>query len=221
MDRSARRGSGLFAAFFLAASSLPLAAQDGLISCLVTADAPVLRSEGATELTGPIRIACFGGDPTTVHFLNLDLLLNTPITSAVTGPDPEETEAMLLIDDPRPGVMNTSNRVTYAGQVKGTPGVAPGPPGGPGAAGSGNVYQAFRAPGLPNRLMWNGIPFVPAPGGSARILRIVNVRADVTRLPAQPNNPASVTAFLSSTPIPALPIAQCLQRIAVAPRVAT
>lgn len=184
----------------LAAGSIRLAAQDALIQCLVTAEAPILRAEGAAELTGSIRLACAGGNPAQVHFINLDLFLNAPITSALTGLETDETEAMLVVDDPRPGVTNTSNGVTYAGQVKGTPGIAPGPAGGLGAPGSGNVYHGFRAPGTANRLMWTNVPFVPAPPGSARILRIVNVRADVTRLQAPAWTPASVTAFLSATP---------------------
>jgi len=195
-----RCASPFLLAGLVAAASIPLAAQDALIQCLVTAEAPILRAEGSTELTGSIRLACSGGDPAVVHFINLDLFLNTPITSALTGLEPEETEAMLLVDDPKPAVINTSNRVTYAGQVKGTPGVAPGPAGAPGAPGSGNVYHGFRVPGISNRLSWTNIPFVPAPAGSMRILRLVNVRADVTRLPRQGATPASVTAFLSASP---------------------
>jgi uncharacterized protein (TIGR03437 family) len=195
-----RWASPFLSAVVVAAASIPLPAQDALIRCSVTAEAPILRAEGATELAGSIRLACAGGNPAQVYFINLDLFLNTPITSALTGVETDETEAVLLIDDPRPGVLNTSNGVTYAGQVKGTPGVSPGPAGGPGAPGSGNVYHGYRVPGAANRLLWTNIPFVPAPAGSTRLLRIVNVRADVTRLPAQGSNPAAVTAFLSAAP---------------------
>lgn len=188
-----------FCALWIFASGIqPAGAQTALINCLVTAEAPVLRSEGAAELVGSIRLACSGGDPTAVQFLNFELFLNTPITSAPAGFEPGETEALLVIDDPRPGVTNVSNGATFLGQVRGSPRVAPGAPG------SGNVYPGFRpAPGS-NRLSWTGIPFVPAPAGQTRLIRIVNVRADVTGLATSASNPASVVAALSVAPAQAL-----------------
>jgi uncharacterized protein (TIGR03437 family) len=193
------------AAFCLIAAS-DLGAQTSLITCILTAEAPLLRAESRAERVGDLRIACTGGDPNLVHFVNLALFLDTPITSDLTDTGIDETEALLLIDEPRPGVPNVNNGVTYLGQVKGRPGVSPGPPGGPGADGSGNIYAGVRTPGVQNQISWNGVPVVPAPPGSSRVLRLVNVRGDMTRLATQPGVPLSVTARLSVSPSTSLPI---------------
>ena len=194
---------------------LPTSAQD-LITCVISAEAPLLRGENQAEYVGQIRLDCTRAfkegeeeeeEKDEVRFFNLELLLNANITSDLTsGEDPDETEALLMIDDPLPGVENLSNGMTYLGQVKGTPGVAPGFGGGPGAPDSGNVYSATRVPGFDNRISWNGIPFVVPPLGVSRVLRIVNVRADMTSLPAEPDTPLSVTAFLAATPLNTFPI---------------
>lgn len=169
------------------------------VQCVVTAETPLLRAEAMAELVGQIQIDCRGGDPNSVQFLNLELFLNVPITSDPTGIGTDELEALLLIDDPLPAQWNTSNRVLYFGQVKGVPGVAPGPAGGLGAPGSGNVYAAERVPGSPNRIRWSGIPFVPAPVGELRTLRIVNVRADLTSLDGSGPEPPTVRAWLATS----------------------
>lgn len=189
-----------FACVIALGAALPAAAQPNLITCILTSEVPLLRLESQAELIGEIQFVCTGGDPNTVRFVNFELYLATTISSDITGPDPDGTEALLLIDDPLPGVVNTSNGMTYNGQVKGTPGVAPGFGGGPGAQDSGNVYQGFRVPGFDNRLSWNGIPFVPAPLGSVRIIRFLNVRADMTQFTVPPNTPVTITAALSANP---------------------
>ncbi|MCW5981672.1 MAG: hypothetical protein KIT09_26545 [Bryobacteraceae bacterium] len=200
-----KREPALLAVLFLT-TVVSASAQGSLITCVVTGEAPLLRTENHAERVGDIRITCSGGDPAEIRFVNYTLFLDTAITSDITGPDPDETEALLLIDDPQPGVLNLSNGVTYEGQVKGTPGATPGPAGGPGAEGSGNVYVGLRVPGVTNRIVWNGVPFAPAPPGSTRVMRIVNVRGDMTRLVAQPGTPLSVTASISASPSTSLPI---------------
>ncbi|MCP5110994.1 MAG: hypothetical protein GY953_09185, partial [bacterium] len=184
---------------------LQVAAQE-FVTCVISAQAPLLRGEDHAGLIGDIRFDCTGGDPDTIQFVNIELILNTNFTSdLIADDDPDELEALLLIDDPLPGVDNLSNGITYTGQVKGVPGVAPDilldDPGD-----SGNVYTAIRVPGFDNRISWNGVPFVPAPLGSSRVLRIVNVRADMTALPAETDTPLSVTAFLAATPLNSFPI---------------
>ena len=63
--------------------------------------------------------------------MNLSVFLNTNITSNLTGPGLDETEALTLIDEPMPSpALNMSNGFAFVGQVKGTPGVTP----------SGNVF---------------------------------------------------------------------------------
>jgi hypothetical protein len=87
----------------------------------------------------------------------------------------------LLIDDPKPGVANTSNTFPYFGQVLGTPGILAGAPG------SGNVYQGVQltSGGVveQNAVLFEGIPYVTA---GSRTFRITNIRADVSLLGAAP-----------------------------------
>lgn len=196
--------------FLLLGSSLPAVSQgdfDPFIRCFISAEAPFLRAEGLAERIGEIRLDCTGGDPNEVKFFNLFVLVNAPITSDVVDPDTGETEALMLIDDPLPGEENRGNEVIFQGQVKGLPGVNPGPIDWGGAEDSGNVYPGFEAPAGINRIEWNGIPFRPAPRGQSRVLRIVNVRVDATQVPSNPLEPKTVSASLGVTMPNSIPIA--------------
>ncbi len=204
MHRAGRLFRALSVLF--ACSSVHLWGQAPLIDCTITAEGPLLRSGGHAERLGDIRLACTGGDPNQVRFLNLVVFVNAGITSRIVDPATGETEALLLIDDPLPGVPNTSNGVVYQGQVKGTPGVLPGPPGNPGAPGSGNVYAGFQAVGGENRIEWNGIPFRPPQPGQNRILRLVNIRIDAQAQPVDPNNPMPVTVEVAVTASNSVPL---------------
>jgi len=139
----------------------------------VPGDTDLAQMRERERCIGDIVVVCTGGDPGEVRLVNLVLLVNATITSDLTDSNRDETEALLLIDDPLPGVTNVSNGVSYDGQVEGKPGVLPGTPGGPGdpvpdgAPDSGNVYTGTRIPGNTNRIEWNGIPFRPAPAGEA------------------------------------------------------
>jgi hypothetical protein len=137
------------------------------ITCAATAAVlPAVRAEGKAELVSDIVLTCTGGNPAVPVFFNLTLFLNTNVTSNLTGPGPNETEALLLIDEPKPNpAANTSNGFVYVGQVKGTPGVLA----------SGNVFTGSRTATL-NQLQWVGVPLVP-PGTGTRIFRITNIRA--------------------------------------------
>ena len=95
---------------------------------------PIVRAEGRAELVGDIVLTCTGGNPTMAAPVNISIFLNTNITSNLTGPGPDETEALILIDEPMPApTFNTSNGFPFVGQVKGTSGVIP----------SGNVFTGF------------------------------------------------------------------------------
>jgi uncharacterized protein (TIGR03437 family) len=180
--------------FALVGATDSAVAQSGSIQCQPSSPAvPDIRRVSRTDFVGDVTLACSGGDPNTVQFISLSVSLNANITSDITGPGADETEALLLIDDPQPGATNTSNGMQYTGQVKGTPGVVPGFGGGPGAPGSGNVYQGMRTG---NGLSWSGIPFVPAPAGSLRILRLTNIRVEATQFL---NTPADVLMSLSTS----------------------
>lgn len=178
-----------------------VSAQSEPLTCVAnTGVSSLIRLEGAAELAGDIVISCTGGNAAEVRFVNLDIFMSAPVTSRATSTDGRETEALLLIDEPQPEVANISNGAAYSGQVKGTPGVAPGSPG------SGNVYQGWRAGSATNRLNWTGIPIVPPGTGAQRVIRITNIRVDARELPKPDQNPAQLTAFLAASPQTALPV---------------
>jgi hypothetical protein len=136
---------------------------------------PTVRTEGEAEPVGEVLVVCNGGTPSASTPINITLTLNTNITSLTLGTGAVKSEALLLIDDPSPDAVNTSNGFSYNGQVLGTPYVAAG------ATGSGNVYLAGQS--APASVTWSGVPFVaPGPSGT-RTLRLTNLRANATALP--------------------------------------
>jgi hypothetical protein len=137
------------------------------LNCVANAPAPpTVRAEGRAELVSDIVITCTGGNPAVKAAINITVTLNTNVTSNLTGPGPDETEALVLIDEPMPApALNMANGFAFVGQVKGTPSVIP----------SGNVFTGLRT-ASPNQLLFPGIPIVP-PGVGHRIFRITNVRA--------------------------------------------
>ena len=174
-------------------ASLLLLVQSGTaqvpsMTCVTNALPPVLRAEGKAELVADIVLTCTGGSPTASVLANFSLFLNTNVTSNLTGPGANETEALLLIDEPQPSpAANVSNGFFYAGQVKGTPLIPAG------AAGSGNIYTGSRT-GAVNLLAWTGIPIVP-PGPGTRRFRFTNVR--VVAPPASATGVSGVYAFVA------------------------
>src|SRR5690242_8661339 len=141
--------------------------------CQVTSPAPnIVRTNGDSELTGDVVLLCTGGDPTVSTFFNFTLFLNTPFPVKIMNTTTHETEALLLIDEPQPGVANASNgcAIPYTGQVLGTPGLAAC------GGGSGNVYQAFTEVSggvtLSNIVQWLGVPFVPPGPSGTRTIRM-------------------------------------------------
>ena len=93
------------------------------MACNASAVAPpIVRAEGRAELVSDILLTCTGGNPAIKAPVNVSVFLNTNITSNLTGPGPDETEALVLIDEPQPNpALNFSNGFPFVGQVKGTP----------------------------------------------------------------------------------------------------
>lgn len=168
----------------LALGGLPAFAQFPPMSCNTTTAPPAtVRAEGRAELVSDLLLTCTGGNPGTPFAVNVAVFLNTNITSNLTGPGPDETEAMLLVDEPQPApTLNVSNGFTFTGQVKGTTAVAA----------SGNVFTGLRT-GSPNQVVFLGVPVV-APGSGTRRFRITNLRA---LPPAASTAPVPILAFLS------------------------
>jgi hypothetical protein len=70
--------------------------------------------------------------------IDVVLALNVNLSRRITNTATMATESLLLIDDPKPGVANTSDGFPYFGLMLGTPGILAG------ASGSGNVYRGRR-----------------------------------------------------------------------------
>jgi hypothetical protein len=131
-----------------------------------------MRAEGLAEPVADIVVNCTGGTPGPSTPIEITVELSANLTSRILNTATAGSEALLLIDEPQPDGVNTSNGFPYNGQVRGTPGIAAG------ASGSGNVYLGVQA--SDTSVTWSGIPLVaPGPSGT-RTLRITNLRANAT-----------------------------------------
>jgi hypothetical protein len=186
-------------------------------ACVANAGVPpIVRSEGVTELVGDLILNCTGGTPTPlgtpIPMSNVQIFLNTNITSRLLNTSSNLSEATLLIDEPyptgQPPVPASAPSVVGAPQGQlacqalnstncaiigvGPGGIAPtgaGPIGanGPynGTPGHYNVFQGFQN-GV-NSVAWLGVP-IDAPGTNAasqlntRVIRITNIRANACLL---------------------------------------
>jgi len=134
-----------------------------------------VRAEGIAELVADLVLKCTGGTPTKVGapvpLANIQISLNTNVTSRLLVPEAGLSEATLLIDEPSPG----------AAQILCTPQSYPCPVN----AGSGqgpNVFTGVVASA--NSIAWWGVPFDPPGSGenAMRVIRITNVRANACQL---------------------------------------
>jgi len=192
----------------LGIGSVPANAQTSSFICQATAGVPeFLRSEGITELLGDLTLNCTGGTSTPfgspVPLNNIQVSINTNITSRIEDATTGASEALLMIDEPFPttgtqfppspvgpspkatnavgqlaclAVNSTNCAITSNNSIG-----AVGPTGNyNGSAGHFNVFQGFQ--NGTNAIAWNGVP-VDAPGTSGtRILRITNIRANAFAL---------------------------------------
>jgi hypothetical protein len=178
-----------------------------------TSNVPNVRSEGVAEEVGQVVIECRGGTSaargTTLNTINVQIFLDTQVTSRRTSAnDNPAIEALLLIDDPTPAQV-TSSTLCAAGSA--CPGTAVG--GGiyndpAGVIVNKNVYQGRLV--STNSVLWQGVPF-DAPGTTpVRLLRIVNVRANANGLPLSTLLPTPVRMFISisGTAAPNLSVSQ-------------
>lgn len=154
------------------------------ITCTLSSPPPpAVPANGESELVEDVLMTCVSTAPSQSALINLELFLNVNVTSRITNTTTMADEALLLIDDPKPGVANTSNGFPYFGQVLGTPGVLAGAPG------SGNVYQGMQAVSggtvLENAVLFTGVPYVT---GGTRTFRITNIRGNVSLVGVNPVN---------------------------------
>jgi hypothetical protein len=164
-------------ALVFALTAAPAFAQTPTTCQVESSIANLVRLNGTSELASDVVLVCTGGDPAAPTLYNFTLTLNVPLTTKITNTVTGETESLLLIDEPQPGLPNASNGCSppYAGQVLGTV-LAPAC-----SAGSGNVYQAHTqtlgGTLIQNQVRWAGIPFVPPGPSGTRIIRLTNIRS--------------------------------------------
>jgi hypothetical protein len=187
-----------------AALSAPASAQTTLMTCTGTANNPVIRAEGFTELSGDVFITCNGGQPTAsgqlVPKVNITVFVNAPITSKITDASvsPAFNEALLIVDEA--GSVGSGNALLNCGNalapystttpftcdIYGTgtgAGVYTGAPAGGGNAARPNVFQGRQvSTGSGTAIQFIGVPIDP-PGnngltGAPRTLRITNLRVN-------------------------------------------
>src|SRR5205085_1304354 len=123
----------------------------GLVCTLNAGVPPIVRADGLSELIADAVLTCSGGVAGQSTPVNLSAFLNVSITSRLVN---NATEALLLIDDPPPGLLS------------------------PGA----NVFRATQAGA--NQVVWSGVPVVAPGPGKTRLLRITNVRGNASQIGA-------------------------------------
>jgi hypothetical protein len=168
---------------FLATLALSVAAlvpAYSQINCQMITNSVLVRAGGEAERLSDVFFDCTSPSPIST-LLNIEIFLNVNATSHITNASTLESDALLLIDEPKPGVPNVSNGFPYMGQVHGKLGVLAG------AAGSGNVYQGTV---VGNRVEWVGVPYV---GPGQRLLRFTNLRGDAELLQATAHINATVS----------------------------
>ena len=195
-----RRWILAFAALVLVLGSVvPASAQFGVVCTASAGVAPTLRHEGFTELVGDIVVTCAkapGSVPTPVGTpvaqANITVNIGAPITSRIlavpTGlvapANVSLTEALLLIDDPKPGAQvpctNPYNPTIACAAVANGFGseftTAPVSP---------NIFQGITGlggPGIPSQtITFLGVPVDPPATGSLTY-RITNIRVDASNV---------------------------------------
>jgi len=126
----------------------------GAFTCNTTGASPnIVRSEGVAELVGDVILNCTGGTPTKagkeIPLSNVQVSLNTNITSRIVQASSNVSEALLLIDEPYPSANGVAPQSPTAAQQgpSASPTVPPvfGPPFVPPTYGNATTQQACLA----------------------------------------------------------------------------
>jgi hypothetical protein len=164
---------------------------------------PLIRSEGLAEPVGDLTLNCTGGDDTlTPTFVNVQIFLSTNITSNVLG---SVTEALLMIDDPQPGVQCLQDSPNTPPNQLGTS---------PTTACTANMWRGQQVTGSPNSIIWRGVPIIPPGSVGTRIIRVTNIRANATGVPSGSFVPGTITEYISITGSTTVPVANQPQMVA-------
>jgi hypothetical protein len=201
--------------------------------CLANASVPaLLRVESLSELVGDVTLNCTGGIPTQagaqIPTANIQVFLNTNVTSRILTTTDTWSEALLMFDEPH-STQNPNTPLT----VCGAPGTNENPqaPGRCVLFGTGdgnNIYSgttALPAPGqvfspdarpnvfqgriiAGNSVLFAGVPIEAAGGiGRTRTIRITNVRVNAAQAGlSRTLVPNQITMFISITGTQLIPV---------------
>jgi hypothetical protein len=169
-----------------------------------------IRAEGITELVGDFILNCTGGTPVaagapapvvniTVSIINPGVQITSRILTA-----PDQTESLLLVDEPTNVQAKVCNVGTSTCPVNGVAGFSSPYL----AAGAYNAWQGQLLAGG-NSVVFSGVPIAP-PGtaGGVREFRITNIRVDANALgvPAITGTGLQISASITTSNPSTLPI---------------
>jgi len=199
------------------------------LTCVTEVAVPLIVSaEGIAELEGDLTLNCTGGTPTpqgeTIPEYYVTLTLNTNVTSLLLSGATGLSEALLSIDDPYPATPSPPLPYSPAPGPSQPPQILCTPLGSDcGAIGTGgapspyqtqpNVYVGKQASAT--ELYWK-VPIDPPGANATRVIRISNVRANVSQLPI-PNGlvPTTIQATVGIHGAPAIPLADPEEMLAI------
>lgn len=160
-----------------------VSAQSTWFNCDSTATPTQMRAEGLAEKSGDFLVVCMGGQPVDpgapAPRVNIEISLDTNVTSRILDASAGATEALLLVDEP----IATQQKVCTVGSA------APCDVIGLGATSDSpylqpNAYNVWQGRlDLPNSIVFMNVPVAPpgTPGG-VRVFRITNIRANTSAL---------------------------------------
>lgn len=210
-----RRCTIVLASLALLLGMVATASAQTAFQCTANAGVPpLLRSEGVTEKAGDVVLNCVGGTPTdtgrNVPTANIQIFLNTSVTSRILDTTNSSTEALLTIDEQAPAgqiLCGSINGATATGALASGCNDA-------GQGGAGGTYvghtNTFRGQlAGSNSIVFLGVPIDP-PGSTqaARVIRITNIRANASALGVAGGNapPTPLIEVISASGSTSVPI---------------
>ena len=164
---------------------------------------PIVRAEDLAALTGDLVLNCTGGIPTpvgvTVPTANVQVFVNTNLTSRILYSTGSWAEPLLLIDEPSP-----ANQLPCSDPAGNCPRIG-------GSAGP-NVFMG-QISGA-NSIAFLGVPIDPPGVAGTRIFRVTNLRVNANALGLSGGGvPTQVIALVSASGATSVPIANPTQTV--------
>jgi len=201
------------------------------MACIASGANPTqARAEGLTEKTGDVLITCTGGIPTdpggvapknpanVVPTSNIQIFLNTSLTSRILTAATNASEALLLVNEPQPATQKVCAVGAPDCNMYGQGALATDPYNSGTLAhdGTGQAYNVFQGQQVTTgSVTFNGVP-IDAPGTQQTlIIRVVNIRANANGLGVTSVNapPISITATIATSGTTTLTITNNAQQV--------